>query len=117
MADDVQLFFDPSCNGKVDMARRSFIFCDICNPLAIRYIEMRRSIGRNSRVGRRLSDGRNWYDGSEEEAIEAGWVCTEDGQHVCPACFGRMKSMRHVLEDHPSVSSSVGRILDSEADF
>jgi hypothetical protein len=82
----------------IDMAQRSFIFCDICNPLAIRYIEMRRSAGRDSRLGRRVTDGRNWFDGSEEQAERAGWVATEDGQHVCPDCFTRMKSMRHLLD-------------------
>jgi hypothetical protein len=81
------------------MARRGFIFCDICNPLAIRYVEMRRSIGRNSRIGRRVTDGRNWFEGDDAEAELAGWISTEEGQHVCPACFARMKSMRHVLEE------------------
>lgn len=99
------------------MARRSFIFCDICNPLAIRYIEMRRAGTRNSRIGRRLSDGRNWFDGTEEEATLAGWVATNDGQHVCPACFGRMKSMRQVLEERLFVSSRLTQVLEDEADF
>lgn len=96
------------------MARRSFIFCDICNPLAIRYIEMRRSIGRNARIGRRVSDGRNWFDGDDAEAALSGWVATDDGQHVCPACFARMKSMRHVLEERLVKSSSVIEVLEDE---
>jgi len=99
------------------MARRSFIFCDICNPLAIRYVEMRRSIGRDARIGRRLSDGRNWFDGSDEEAQLAGWVAAEAGQHICPVCFQRMKSMRHVLEERLLVSSNLTRTLEDEADF
>ncbi len=94
------------------MARRSFIFCDICNPLAFRYVEMRRSTGRDSRIGRRVSDGRNWFDGNDAEAKQSGWIATEDGQHVCPACFSRMKSMRHILEDHLIVTGNVSRILD-----
>ncbi|MEW5787383.1 MAG: hypothetical protein AB1899_05975 [Pseudomonadota bacterium] len=89
------------------MARRSFIFCDICNPLAIRYIEFRRASGRNARGGRRVTDGRAWFDGSDEEAVKAGWVIAENGQHVCPACFERMKSMRHVLEERLFVSVEV----------
>ena len=97
------------------MARRSFIFCDICNPLAIRYIEMRRVMGRDSRIGRRLTDGRNWFDGTDEEAERAGWITTEDGQHVCPACFGRMKSMRHILEDRHIVSRNLNQALDDES--
>jgi len=106
-----------SSNREVDMARRSFIFCDICNPLAIRYVEMRRATGRDVRIGRRVSDGRNWFDGSDEEATLAGWVATDDGQHVCPACFGRMKSMRHVLEERLFVSNSLTRILEDASDF
>jgi hypothetical protein len=99
------------------MARRSFIFCDICNPLAIRYIEMRRSTGRDARIGRRVTDGRNWFDGSDEEAMQAGWVAADNGQHVCPACFGRMKSMRHVLEERLFTHNTPPPIQEDEADF
>lgn len=115
MPDGVRLSFRASCNWNMDMARRSFIFCDICNPLAIRYIEMRRSTGRNSRIGRRVTDGRNWFDGTDQEATLAGWVSTDDGQHVCPACFGRMKSMRHVLEERLFVVGDLNQIKDEEA--
>jgi hypothetical protein len=100
------------------MALRSFIFCDICNPLAIRYVELRRCNGRNARIGRRLTDGRNWFDGNEGEARKVGWVASEDGrQHICPACFGRMQSMRHVLEEHLFVSSNLTQILEEEANY
>ena len=99
------------------MARRSFIFCDICNPLAIRYIEMRRSSGRDLRLGRRLSDGRNWFDGNDEEARLVGWVAADDGQHVCPDCFSRMKSMRHVLEERLFAANDSTKVLEGEADF
>ena len=98
------------------MARRSFIFCDICNPLAIRYIEMRRAPNRDFRIVRRVSDGRKWFDGTDDEAQLAGWVAADDGQHVCPACFGRMKSMRHVLEERLFVSNSLTRVFEDEAD-
>jgi hypothetical protein len=109
--------FTQSINGEVVMARRSFIFCDICNPLAVRYIEMRRSGERDSRIGRRLSDGRNWFDGNDEEAKLAGWLAADDGQHVCPDCFSRMKSMRHVLEERLFKSSKLTQVLEDEADF
>ncbi len=99
------------------MARRSFIFCDICNPLAICYIEMRRVMGRDSRIGRRLTDGRNWFDSTDDEAEKSGWITTEEGQHVGPACFGRMKSMRHILEDRQIVSRNLNQIQDDEANF
>ncbi len=97
------------------MARRSFVFCDICNPLALRSIEMRRTIiGRDSRDGRRLADGRAWYDGSDLEAKHAGWVVADDGQHICPACFERLRSMRNVLEERLFVGINMTQVLTDE---
>lgn len=97
------------------MARRSFIFCDICNPLAVREVELRRASGRAGK-GRRLMDGRTWFDGSDKEALDAGWVPTDDGQHICPACFERMRAMRHVLEERLFVSSSVVELVQDQID-
>lgn len=69
------------------MSVRTFIFCDICNPQALRSIEFRRSTRLGDRPGRRISDGRSWLEASLEHAIEnAGWQRTADGQHICPAC-------------------------------
>jgi hypothetical protein len=68
------------------MSIRKFIFCDICNPQALRSIEFRRSSRKNERGGRRISDGRAWFEGELTNAVENGWSCTSDGQHVCPAC-------------------------------
>jgi hypothetical protein len=99
------------------MARRSFIFCDICNPLALRAIEMRRStVGRDSRDGRRLADGRAWFDGGDGEAKQAGWISTDDGQHICPACFERLRSMRDVLQERLFVGVSLTEVLRDEID-
>lgn len=95
------------------MARRCFIFCDICNPLAIREVEMRRASGRAGE-GRRVTDGRMWLDGTEKEAQTAGWVATDDGQHICPACFDRMRAMRHVLEERLFVSPSMLDIVEQD---
>ena len=75
------------------MARRSFIFCDICNPLALRAIELRRTSGREHRDGRRLSDGSNAW------AKQTGWLVADGGQHILPSCFERMRSKRYVLEE------------------
>lgn len=96
------------------MARRSFIFCDICNPLAIRYIEFRRAGSRDKRGGRRVTDGRAWFDGDDGAAVKAGWVIAENGQHVCPNCFERMKSMRHVLDERhfPDLVGKVDAVHD-----
>jgi hypothetical protein len=98
------------------MARRSFIFCDICNPLALRAIEMRRNGGRDIRDGRRLSDGRAWFDGSDHEAKTAGWVVADDGQHICQTCFERLRSMRHVLEERLFASTSMTEVQRDEID-
>lgn len=98
------------------MARRSFIFCDICNPLALRSIEMRRTVDRDCRDGRRLSDGRAWFDGNDHEAKSAGWVIADDGQHICSACFERMRSMRNVLEERLFVGISMAEVMRDEID-
>lgn len=100
----------PSLSRGYIMARRSFIFCDICNPLAVREVEMRRASGRDGK-GRRISDGRVWFDGSEQEAHAAGWVASEDGRHICPACFTRMRAMGPVLEERLFVSPGVMHAL------
>ncbi len=67
---------------------RVIIFCDTCNPQGIRYIEQKRSSQRGDVDGRRITDGRSWYEGSLEEALELGWVET-DGKHICPRCQER----------------------------
>jgi len=68
------------------MTIRTFIFCDICNPQALRSVEFRRSPRENERNGRRLSDGRAWFDGELSQAVYNGWSIDNEGQHVCPAC-------------------------------
>lgn len=98
------------------MARRSFIFCDICNPMALRAIEMRRVDGRDHRNGRRLSDGRAWFDGNDQEARFAGWLVAEDGQHICPACFERLRSMRNLLEERLFLGASMTEVMRDEID-
>jgi hypothetical protein len=88
------------------MTRRSFIFCDICNPMSLRAVEMRRSVsGRDPRVGRRISDGRSWFEGDDEAAKQAGWlIVASSGQHVCPTCCGHLHSRREVLLEKLRVS-------------
>jgi len=67
------------------MSIRSFIFCDICNPQGLRSIEFRRR-PRDERTGRRLSDGRAWFEGNISTAVEIGWSINLDGEHICPVC-------------------------------
>jgi len=68
------------------MTIRTFIFCDICNPQALRSIEFRRSPREEGRNGRRLSDGRAWLEGSLSNALEQDWTINADGLHICPVC-------------------------------
>ncbi len=68
------------------MTIRKFIFCDICNPQCLRTIEFRRAPRENQRTGRRISDGRAWFEGELAGALKAGWICNTDGKHICPVC-------------------------------
>lgn len=67
------------------MTIRTFIFCDICNPQCVRSIEFRRAPRNSERGGRRISDGRSWFEGSLSNAASQGWLIT-DTNHICPAC-------------------------------
>jgi len=67
---------------------RVIIFCDICNPQGVRYIEQTRSIQRSDVDGRRITDDRSWFEGSLEAALEQLWVY-ENGDHICPRCRER----------------------------
>ena len=68
------------------MSIRAFVFCDLCNPMAIRHVEeRRRSRWDAPSMGRRISDGRAWFDGSEDDARQAGWQA-EGERHICPHC-------------------------------
>jgi hypothetical protein len=71
------------------MTRRHIIFCDICNTLGVRVVEARGDLNRNPRRGRRVSDGRMWFEGTDEEAHKAGWEIGPDNQHTCPDCLKR----------------------------
>jgi hypothetical protein len=68
------------------MSIRVFIFCDHCNTHAIRSIEFRRAANRDKRVGRRIIDGRAWFDGDVVEAVKAGWKEIDNARHICPTC-------------------------------
>ena len=68
------------------MSIRTFIFCDICNPQALRSIEFRRRPREEERNGRRLSDGRAWFEGAWPDAVKGGWKSSPEYPHICPAC-------------------------------
>lgn len=67
---------------------RVIIFCDICNPQGIRYIEQNRSTQRGDIDGRRVTDGRSWFEGSLESALDHNWTYEND-EHICPRCQER----------------------------
>ena len=67
---------------------RTFIFCDRCNRQALRFIEQKRCSKRGDEDGRRVTDGRSWYEGSLQEALNLGWRY-DDGAHICPPCHKR----------------------------
>ena len=71
------------------MTIRTFIACDACNREGARYVEQRRNPGREQRGGRRISDGRSWFDGTLEDALAHGWARTSDQLHICPDCQQR----------------------------
>lgn len=71
------------------MTCRTFLFCDVCNPAGIRVVELRRDMNRDKNDGRRISDGRAWFEGTPEEAAGAGWRVLKDGRHLCPRCLRR----------------------------
>ena len=47
---------------------RVIVFCDVCNPQWIRYIEQQHNSEDCDEGGRRITDGRALYDGSLTEA-------------------------------------------------
>jgi hypothetical protein len=67
---------------------RVIIFCDICNQQGVRYIEQQRSTQRGDDGGRRVTDGRSWYEGTFAEAEQLGWEVEAD-LHRCPRCKTR----------------------------
>jgi hypothetical protein len=75
------------------MSIRKIIFCDICNPLGLRSVEFRRTFRESESAGQRISDGRAWIEGDIFHAVENGWLCTPEGQHICPACKNRHRKL------------------------
>lgn len=71
------------------MSLIDFICCDVCNREGIRFID-RRGPSRSG-DGRRATDGRSFFDGTEREAITAGWQ-VENGRHICPVCRTRLQT-------------------------
>lgn len=62
------------------MSKRTFIFCDSCNPQGIR------TDNKGFLYSRRACDARSWYEGDEKGASKIGWETTDEGLNVCPKC-------------------------------
>ena len=73
------------------MIVRTFIFCDGCNPRAIR------NVYHGVQRERRDSDGRAWYEGTLEEAVQVGWVVSKQGYTLCPTCID--KGLAEIFKD------------------
>lgn len=74
------------------MSVKTFVFCDICNVKAVRLLDDRRYFEREGEMGgRRISDGRHWFEGSVHEAVAAGWVMDSRGRHICARCHDFMQ--------------------------
>jgi hypothetical protein len=72
---------------RISMTVRKVIFCDICNPRGLKTVELRRGEHReNGSVGRRITENRAWIEGEITDAVENGWLCTPEKQHICPIC-------------------------------
>lgn len=79
------------------MSIRTFLFCDICNPQAVRTVDTRMPSG-DKRWDRRASDGRAWFEGDSKIAINSlGWRTTQDGRHLCPGCAHRHPELANTI--------------------
>jgi hypothetical protein len=70
----------------IPMSIRKIIFCDICNPRGVKTVEFRRGYRKNGSTGRRITESRAWIEGDVTDAVENGWLCTQNDRHVCPVC-------------------------------
>ena len=90
------------------MSIRTFLFCDVCNPRGIRTPEQRRDMHRRETYGRRISDGRSWFEGDLEQAKSENWVAHDDGSYVCPGCAAKgLRADNANREDKPRLRSFV----------
>ncbi len=77
------------------MSIRTFIFCDVCNPMGERDVIDRRNPDRHTNEGgRRFTDNRAWFEGNLREAHDAGWRVTDDDKNLCPVCAARHDELK-----------------------
>lgn len=74
------------------MSLKTFVFCDLCNPLCIHQVD-RREQGREgiASAGRRFTDNYSWVEGEPGEIADSGWIVTSNNKHICPRCYARHK--------------------------
>jgi hypothetical protein len=73
------------------MSSKTFIFCDLCNPLCLHQVDRREQSRDGLSAGRRFSDNYSWIESPEEEIGEHGWIVTSNHKHVCPRCYAKHK--------------------------
>ncbi len=72
------------------MSIRTFLFCDVCNPRGVRIPEQRRDMQHRNTQGRRVTDGRSWFEGDLKSAVnDNDWVSMDGGYYVCPICSAK----------------------------
>lgn len=88
------------------MGVRTFIYCDYCNPNAIRFVD-RRPPERAFVGGRRNSDSRSFIDGDDADALAAGWKVVM-GRHFCPRCTQHAEHLQGGQSDTPGTQRDAG---------
>lgn len=77
------------------MSTRTFLFCDVCNPQGVRTVEQRRKLRRGD-TGKRITDGRAWYEGDAKRAVALhGWKVIGLDMHACPRCVAYGKTTKY----------------------
>lgn len=62
------------------MSILNFIYCHACNPQGSRTEKI------DSDKYRCSSDVQYWYEGEEKDALEFGWIKSDEEMYLCPKC-------------------------------
>ncbi|MGE0371060.1 MAG: hypothetical protein AB7Q01_04140 [Gammaproteobacteria bacterium] len=74
------------------MSLKTFVFCDLCNPLCIHQVDRRDQAREGgAAAGRRFTDNYSWIEGEPDEIAEFGWIMTSNNKHICPRCYAKHK--------------------------
>lgn len=73
------------------MSMKTFIFCDLCNPLCLHQMDRREQSREGIAAGRRFTDNYSWLEGGIDESTQNGWMVTSNNKHICPRCYAKHK--------------------------